>query len=62
LVIPKGFHKNEMEAGSKYLDALGPFFERFFILGGPRVPAEKSSEFRLDALSKFGGTQNNIVY
>jgi hypothetical protein len=25
-----------MEASSKYLDALGPLFERFFKLGGPR--------------------------
>jgi hypothetical protein len=38
-----------MEASSKYLDAQGPLFERFFKLGGP----EGSSRINL----KFGPDQ-----
>jgi hypothetical protein len=30
-----------MEASSKYLDAQGPLFERFFKLGGPRGTRQK---------------------
>jgi hypothetical protein len=29
-----------------FLDSMGPFFQRFFILGGPRGAAEKTSRMR----------------
>jgi hypothetical protein len=45
-----------MEASSKSLDALDPFFERFFnFRQAQRVPAEKTSKFRLDeSIRKLG--------
>jgi hypothetical protein len=34
-----------MKAGSKYLDALGPFFERFLFLAGPEGLSKKTLKF-----------------
>jgi hypothetical protein len=40
-----------MKAGSKYWDALDPFFERIFILGGARGTPKKTSRFGLRTIS-----------
>jgi hypothetical protein len=44
-------------------EALGPFFERFYILDGPRgTRRKKLQKLRLNEIGGvFGGTQNNII-
>jgi hypothetical protein len=51
LIVPIGFHNYDMKSSSKYLDALGPVFERFFILGGPRGTRQKKLQ-KVDSMNQ----------